>query len=83
LKSPKYLLTFLDPVEESLPNGMAVLSTPLRQDGYFISREISMVKLCESGCGNLTLPAKWTNRRTGLIKPVESIVWSSREESNL
>jgi hypothetical protein len=38
----KRQITHLDPVEGNLPIGMAILSTPLCQDGFFISREISM-----------------------------------------
>lgn len=47
----EHQITHLDPVEEILPNGMAILSIPLGQDGFFISKEISTVKLCACGCG--------------------------------
>jgi len=64
----KRQITHLDPVEESLPTGMAVLSTPLRQDGFFISQEISMAKLCECGCGQSAPIAPYSCSTKGWIK---------------
>jgi 5-methylcytosine-specific restriction endonuclease McrA len=70
LSNLKCQLTHLDPVEEILPNGVAILSTPLGQDGSFISQETSMVKLCECGCGKPAPIAKITKKVWGHIKGV-------------